>query len=342
VLRIGTRDICLRAPIETITVDISRVAAAAIDAAYARIWRELYDEYGARARHLNPRAHVCIMAFGKLGGAELNYSSDIDLLGIYETVGNCGKEEESFNQCAKLFELLSKDLTSHTEEGHVYRVDLRLRPYGRSGQLVQTPEHLLEYYSESAALWEIQAALKLRPVAGNLDVGSNFIADLKELIKKPRKPETISENIERLRKTAIKNQYSLIHPGTDVKTGVGGIRDIEFLIQAYQLVYCSKHPELMVGNTMKALAMLKEHEILPEDVCDSLKNDYIFLRRVEHFLQILEDRQIHALPTEERDKMVLSKRIVGVDGNPDDFYEEVRETIARVRQYYQVYMSISN
>ncbi|MCK4516743.1 MAG: glutamate-ammonia-ligase adenylyltransferase, partial [Spirochaetaceae bacterium] len=171
ILRIGTRDICLGTPIETITRELSALAVAVVRADLNEIWRENDTQESTRDR-------FCILAFGKLGGRELNYSSDIDLLGMYEDrFGEPGRghpvDEARFY--ASVLETLGSDLSSHTEHGHAFRVDFRLRPHGSSGPLVQGRTSVEKYYRTTALAWEHQALLKLSPIAGNLVVGSDFL-----------------------------------------------------------------------------------------------------------------------------------------------------------------------
>ncbi len=335
VLRIGTRDICLRAPIETITVDISRVAAAAIDAAYARIWRELYDEYGARARHLNPRAHVCIMAFGKLGGAELNYSSDIDLMAAADNEidlrESVGKGETVFDLCSRAVTRLRAALSEYTEDGYVFRVDLRLRPYGRTGMLVYALDTLVDYYRTKASPWELQALLKLAPVAGVITIGRQLVQQLRSVVPGHLSPDQIVHTIQRTREQARKRaDASHNNNGFDVKDGRGGIRDIEFMVQGLQLINLAHHRTLFEPNTLRAIAALKKADVLPADTATHLRENYIFLRRLEHLLQLLDDRQTHVLPHRPEQLTALARRLMGLDATAETLRERIEAATAHV------------
>jgi glutamate-ammonia-ligase adenylyltransferase len=163
-LRIGIRDICLGASTREVMLELSRLADAFAQAVLEKRIQE----------HPEWKDRFCILALGKLGGNELNYSSDIDLLGLWsDEDGKNEREKKPF--FARLMEDLRSDLSSHTEEGYAYRVDLRLRPFGRDGELVPSWSSLVRYYQDVASLWEIQAALKMRPVAGNLRLGYSFL-----------------------------------------------------------------------------------------------------------------------------------------------------------------------
>jgi glutamate-ammonia-ligase adenylyltransferase len=276
ILRIGARDICLAAPTQRIIGEISDLADGVVEAALARL-RKLSAK----------RIGFCVIAFGKLGGRELNYSSDIDLLGLYDCPpGSSTEAPEAIEEATSLMEELRADLATHTSEGYAYRVDLRLRPYGSSGQLVFSSKGLLEYYARSAALWEVQALLKARPIAGDTEVGRAFLESARGLLLLPRDRAAVVASIDRLRKQARRSLSRGILSATDVKTGLGGLRDIEFLAQGLQLVHASERPELLVGGTLPALAALRDAGFLDGETAERLESDYLFLRRVEHFLQI--------------------------------------------------------
>ncbi|MBW1785927.1 MAG: hypothetical protein JRK53_04810, partial [Deltaproteobacteria bacterium] len=183
----------------------------------------------------------CVMAFGKLGVNELNYSSDIDLMGLYDEDGvssGPGLDRDGLKRAyGRVMESLRSDLSDHTEEGYAYRVDLRLRPFGASGDLVPTLNGLLKYYRQRASLWEIQAAFKLRPVAGNISLGYGFLERLKPILVERRDRGCIVDSIEHMRRAAVRATARGIQRGTDVKSGFGGLRDVEFLVQGLQLIH---------------------------------------------------------------------------------------------------------
>jgi len=244
-------------------------------------------------------------------------------------------------------EKVSWDLSRHTEEGYAYRVDLRLRPYGGSGQLISSIPSILNYYRKSADLWEVQALLKVRPVAGNLELGYRFVEEIKSLFFKDYRKgfnfcsslteykTTIKESIDKMRTAEMKkyeNQYF------DVKSGFGGIRDIEFLVQGIQMIYANNYPEILTGNTLSALEKIKTINVIPEQILKQLEVDYIFLRKVEHYLQILEDQQIHSLPKDASELSALAKRVLGINSNADKFMFELNNCLLRVREAYKKYL----
>ncbi len=335
-LRIGARDICLHLSTEEIIAELSHLAEAVLQVALEQVQREMMAEHPEIADFSAVTERFCILALGKLGGGELNYSSDIDLLAVCrpQPAGVDAKEEQRV--FGPMMERVCAALNRHTGEGYAYRVDLRLRPYGTSGELVHTLDSLVEYYQKSAGLWEIQALLKLRPIAGNLDLGGELAKRLAPIIAQPRLAGEIADSIERMRQSAIKNaNHRTIRHGIDVKNGRGGLRDIEFLVQARQLQLLSAHPGLLTGHTLTALRELARTGAIPADTAEQLVSDYLFLRRLEHCLQIFEDRQIHSLPTTEEELTGVARRLLGAQADHSQLIRLVEECTGRVRREYQ-------
>ena len=331
VLRIGTRDMCLNAPLEEIVAGLSALAEALLGEGLEREWERLRAE-GDIEPAADAERRFCLLALGKLGGRELNYSSDIDLVGVYDDAGLVAGRRQTADFCAKAFERLRSALSKHTGEGYAYRVDLRLRPHGRSGALVQPVSALIEYYSKTAAAWEVQALLKARPVAGTLEVGAELLESLRPVLTARHDGATVRRSIARMREAAVRR----VGDGeTDVKTGLGGIRDVEFLVQGLQLAHLNEHPELLEGNTLEAVDLLAKAGVLPEAQRALLRRDYALLRRVEHYLQILEDRQTHALPSDERQLAALAKRTLGEHATAEQFTTELAAAQHRVHAAYR-------
>ena len=339
ILRIGTRDICLGVDTREVMAELSILADAITQAVVERNWQRLGDEGKLPETLKDPDTRFCVMAFGKLGGNELNYSSDIDLLALYEDVSAPNAPSPHRGDMKRLYpqvmESVRSDLSDHTEEGYVYRVDLRLRPFGSSGDLVPSLNGLLTYYREKASLWEIQAAFKLRPMAGNLSLGYRFLEALKPVLLERRERRLIVDSIEHMRRAAVRATTRGIQRGTDVKSGFGGIRDIEFLVQGLQLIHAPENAMLLQGNTLLALNVLNETGILARDIAGQLKEDYLFLRRIEHFLQILEDRQIHVLPKDPAELDVLSKKVLGPDATAAAFLDGLNDRFKRINDLYK-------
>jgi glutamate-ammonia-ligase adenylyltransferase len=325
-LRIGARDVCLGVPTRTIMEELSDLADVLIGAGVERALA------GSVAKGSAGELRFCVLAFGKLGGRELNYSSDIDLLGI------CGSHEVMGNEieaATSVMETLREDLSAHTPEGYVYRVDLRLRPYGTSGQLVFSLGPLVDYYTRSAALWELQALLKARAVAGDLGLGGEFLDIVRPLLLAPREGSEVVGSIDRLRKEAVKNLARSVMGTTDVKIGLGGLRDVEFLVQGLQLVNARAHPELLEANTLAALEAMGRAGIMGSEAIERLSGDYLFLRRVEHFLQIYEDRQTHSLPKDPEQMRALARRMLGSGATSAKFLDQLSRRFERVKEEYR-------
>ncbi len=333
-LRIGARDVCLGARLDQITADLSVLADSLVQATLDRF----SSEHPESAQEIADR--FCILAFGKLGGSELNYSSDIDLLAVYE-----GPFDPVF---VSAVEQLRHDLSDHTTEGHIYRIDLRLRPYGRGGALAQSVESVQRYYETVAGLWEIQALLKLRPIAGSTSTGARLMRGLHSLFKRQRPASKIAWSIDSLRKQAMQrvtrqSGSHLFESGREaglrnIKDGAGGIRDIEFLVQGMQLAHVHDDENLIEGNTLKAIGALTTAGHLSSEQADSLSRDYILLRRTEHFLQIMEDRQTHALPKDEGEINALARRVLGVTHDTQSFTKQIQECQTRIHDAFLHYV----
>ncbi|MFH1488451.1 MAG: glutamate-ammonia-ligase adenylyltransferase [Pseudomonadota bacterium] len=343
ILRIGIRDICLGVSTRDIMQELSILAEVMTEAVLGRVWERLGEEGKTGKGKKNPARTFCIMALGKLGGEELNYSSDIDLLGICGADPGSGGPDhplghEDKGLCTLAMEQVRSGLSDHSEEGYAYRVDLRLRPFGSGGDLVSAIPGLFHYYQNAASLWEIQAALKMRPVAGNLRLGYAFLEKLRPVLLRRRERRPVAASIEKMRQKALRSASASLAGGVDVKNGLGGIRDVEFLVQGLQLIHASERPGLLEGNTLRAIDRLGETEILPQSVTRQLKSDYLFLRKIEHYLQILEDRQIHALPKDPEDLTALAKRMLGSDTDSGRLMEDLNACFGRVRKTYEAYL----
>jgi len=339
-LRIGTRDIYLGMSLHEVVNDLSICAEAFIQSAMEHAWKNLSADQGIT---VDINKHFCIIALGKLGGGELNYSSDIDLIGAY-SIDESDASPTGNNFDVTLFNSLIKqirhDLASHTDEGHAYRVDLRLRPYGSSGALVGSLETLKKYYVKTSSLWEIQALLKARPVAGHYELGKKILGEIWGHIIDTLDRKSIIVNIRNLREKAVGLKTVNGNTQIDIKNGEGGIRDIEFIVQGLQLINAARFPEIIHANTLISLELLKARNLIPQTVAANLSSDYIFLRRVEHFLQLFEDRQVHTIPDADDQRMILAHRFLGKDATIDNFNETIAACRARVRDTYNEYLSV--
>jgi glutamate-ammonia-ligase adenylyltransferase len=302
-LRIGTNDIIRDRPLEEVTSDISHVADAAIQVALSTAMRQVARRFGEPATPGGEPVACAVLAFGKLGGEELNYSSDIDLMFLYGEDGQTrGKRIVSIpneEYYARVVGEVVRLLAAYTELGQAYRVDLRLRPEGTRGPLARSLASTLSYYDTVGRTWERQALIKVRPVAGDAELGARFLQSIEPHIY--RRYLSFGEiNEIKVMKRRIE-QKTAVAEGCDreVKTGRGGIRDIEFTIQFLQLLNAGDLARLRQRNTLLALAALQEAGCLTHQEYRVLDDAYRFLRKTEHRLQLMFDLQTHRLPEGE-------------------------------------------
>ena len=331
VLRIGTNDIIRDRPLEEITRDISRVADAAVEVALATALRNVGKRFGVPYTTAGRPARFVVLAFGKYGGEELNYSSDIDLMFLYDEEGatrgkrvtNISNEEFYGRVTGEVVRLLS----AHTDRGQAYRVDLRLRPEGQRGPLARSLASTLSYYDTLGRTWERQALIKIRPVVGDAELGETFLRAIEPFVY--RKYLSFSEinEIKAIKRRIEQKAGRAGVTDTEVKTGHGGIRDIEFTIQFLQLLNGGDLPEVRQRNTLLAMQALERVGCLTDQEYHLLDDAYRYLRKAEHRLQILFDLQTHRLPEGEDELRKLARRMgYGQAGDPmTAFMQDYRE-----------------
>ncbi|WP_191968244.1 bifunctional [glutamate--ammonia ligase]-adenylyl-L-tyrosine phosphorylase/[glutamate--ammonia-ligase] adenylyltransferase [Legionella longbeachae] len=273
-----------------------------------------YCKQSLSVRHGTPRdregneVYLYTLAMGKLGGRELNYSSDVDLIFAYTLVGETDGEECIDNQhfFSKLVQQFVQILQNITADGFVFRVDLRLRPNGDSGPLVSSLAALETYYQEQGRDWERYAMVKARLITAVLDEAHPWFTRL--IVPFVYRRYVDFSVIESLRsmKAMIEREVELNPRLDDIKRGKGGIREVEFVIQSFQLIRGGRLPQLQKQNALSALSVLKQEKLLPHT--DALKQAYLFLRRLENVLQSLNDQQTHSLPedTIKQEQVILA------------------------------------
>ncbi len=316
-VRIYLQDIRNLDTIAEITEEISNLADAILEYSLRFARQELDNRYGIPLeideKGRTKQAKFCIVALGKLGSKELNYSSDIDLLFLYSadgTTSGSGLRGAVSNReyFVKLAELFTKFVGSTTGEGAAYRVDLRLRPNGRVGALAISVGEAIEYYRKSARDWERQVLIRSRASAGNAEIFHAFFQSVEDFVfSKDLSVEKALENV-RLSKEKI-NFEKLSGVGFDVKLGKGGIREIEFIAQALQLAYGGRDKWLRVSHTLISLARLADRKLLSETELTELVGAYKFLRKLEHRLQMENGLQTHLVPENEDRKRLIAKRM---------------------------------
>jgi glutamate-ammonia-ligase adenylyltransferase len=308
-LRIGVNDVIRDRPLEEITADLSRVAEASIVVAWERSWRTIAQRFG-EPRSAGTPARATVFAFGKLGGGELNYSSDIDLMLVYDEEGATTGRRPIGNDdfFARVASELIRLLSAHTDRGQAYRVDFRLRPEGQRGPLAGSLASTLGYYDTLGRTWERQALIKLRPVAGDAALGAEFVDAVQPFVYK-RFLSFAEINEIKAMKRKIEHQAHRAGGAREVKTGPGGIRDVEFAIQFLQLLNGGDLAAVRKGDTLGALQALEAAGCLTDSEYRGLDDAYRFLRKVEHRLQLLFDLQTHRLPENTDELRKLARRM---------------------------------
>ena len=310
-LRIAYGDIVLEQGLRTVTRQISFLADAILEAALRAADRKLQDKHGVPRKPDGSAAGIFVLGMGKLGGIELNYSSDIDLIFFYDEDGNTDGRYTISNgdYFGRLTRECSRLLSEGTDLGSAYRVDLRLRPDGQRGPIVSSTAAAMQYYDLRGRTWERQAFIKARPVAGDLEAGSNFLRALMPWIYRRYLSRADISGIKTLKRKIERRAQGEGVDNRDVKTGRGGIRDIEFVIQFLQLLNGADLPDLQTGNTIEAIAQLENAGCLSNLERTLLEENYSFLRKIEHRLQIMFDLQTHLLPESPDETRKLALRM---------------------------------
>ncbi len=343
ILRIGIREIVHYAPIPSIAADLANLADACLELALEAAQKELTTRFGAPMTDdkTTPSTFV-IMAMGKLGGRELNFSSDVDLLFFYShdgnTLGGSSGTITNHEFFRKVGEYVIKAMSEPSPDGFIFRVDMRLRPYGRTGALAVPMPGAVEYYAEFGRAWERQALIKARPCAGDIALGELFIKRMRPFVFPKYFDDAILEDI---RRTKAQTEAMIAKRGEterEVKLGRGGIRDIEFTVQMLQLLNGGRLPKLRTKNTLRALEQLEKQAKLTPFEANALARHYVFLRQIEHRIQIEDGRQCHALPesTEQLDE--LSRRLGYTDH--EAFMRVYRERARETRNILERFLAV--
>ena len=334
-VRIAVRDFAKIAPLAETLADTSDVADALIAAAYAWAYAKIARVWGTpMGQHSGRPQEMIILGMGKLGGHELNFSSDIDLIFVFpedgeteggdRTIGN----EEFF---IKVGQAMNAALTATTELGFVYRVDMRLRPFGSAGQLAQSFDSVDYYYETHGRPWERHALVKARAVTGNPDDIDQLQSLLTPFIYRHYVDFSMLDSLRDLKRMI---SDDLVRKGrnTDLKLGAGGIRDIEFIVQAFQLIHGGRDVTLRGRSLMPMLTALGERRYLDQSAASDLLSAYEFLRRVENHVQMWEDQQTHCLPEDPGQLDILAQ---GLDF-PDTarFLSYLNDLRSRVAEHF--------
>jgi glutamate-ammonia-ligase adenylyltransferase len=343
-LRILLRDVLGMDTLSGIAEELSNLSDAILECAFQGIRRDLVARHGA--------PHDCgfsVIALGKLGGKELNYSSDIDLMFVFTANGQTEgpapiTHKEFFKKLANRYTEL---LSTYTAEGFCYRVDLRLRPDGRHGEVCISLDGARDYYRTRGRDWELQMLIKARIAAGDRELGRELLDFVEPMIYSTTTDfsavESVSETRERIgEKLASKPRKQAAaagKAGLDIKLCPGGIRDIEFLVQCLQRLHGGREPWVRHGGTLFALFRLRDKDLLSGVEYSRLASAYQFLRNLEHRLQFFDDRQTHTLPADPETLDRIAKKmpadVFGGAATADSLQTRLNAHLSEVRDLYQ-------
>ena len=335
-VRIAWRDLLGRSDLSEVTADLSDLAEACLEQALSWLFRRQCDEQGTPISLDGSPACLVVLALGKLGARELNFSSDVDLIFAFSAAGETrgadrpvSNEEFFARLCRKLIQVIGQP----TPEGFVFRVDLRLRPFGDNGPLVLSFDALEHYYQEQGRDWERYAWIKARAVAGDALAGQELLKRLQPFVYRRYLDFGAFESL-RAMKHMISQEVARKGMQRNIKLGRGGIREIEFFGQMFQLIRGGVSPELQKGPIREVLAALAAEGYIPEEVRQELEAAYVFLRTVEHRLQEAADQQTHDLPSDPAGRARLAVSL-GFDGH-DAFMTVLNRHRDAVHRHFQM------
>ena len=325
--RVALRELANLAPLEETTGELSQIAEICIRRVFEHCDAEL------RQRHGSPKAGFAILALGKLGGGELNHSSDVDLLFLYSEEGQLAPHisyHEFFNRLGnKILETFS----TPDPAGSLFRIDLRLRPEGSAGPLARSLESMENYYAGFGETWERIALIKARGIAGSRELAYDFLRLHQPFIYPKSATPDLLDEIANIKHRIERDIVGTEKLERDVKLGRGGIREIEFIVQTLQLIHGARNPFLQQPSVLKALYALRQLDLLPREEVLALDGAYRFLRRVEHRLQIEAEQQTHTVPDEPEPLRRLARSLRFPSAG--DFTTALQNRMGSVRPIFQ-------
>lgn len=338
-IRIGLRDLMGRADTRETLENLSDLADVCLQVAYEFAHRELVEKHGVPVFEdvdgKEKESEFTILSMGKLGGRELNYSSDIDLIYIYTSAqgetrpknGNAppGGRITSYEFHTKLGQRITRIINEITSDGNVFRVDLNLRPEGQSGEIAHSLSFCESYYQSVGRTWERQALIKARVSAGSEQLGKQFFAMIRPFVYRKTLDFNAIEEVKSLKRKIDAQLRQQKKEKGNIKLGFGGIREIEFIIQSYQLLFGGRDPSLRDANTLSTLAKLYEREYFKKEEYEKLRDAYIFLRNLENRVQLTFGLQTYSIPKEPRSQAVLARKM-GFEGEtPEDLARRMND-----------------
>ncbi len=333
-LRLGCRDLAGLIDVQELMGELSNLAEACIQVALEWHYGRLALKHGLPEGAASGMGFV-VMGLGKMSGAELNFSSDVDLIflrGPEEGLTDGPQPIPVIQFYESLARAVTSSLSDVTEDGFVFRVDLRLRPEGERGELVPSVANALDYYLGWGRTWERAALMKAAPVAGDLSLGRMFMNALEPFIY--RKYLDYS-TLEEMRDMKLRIQSKLRRkPGINIKLGQGGIREIEFFVQALQLINGGKMPQIRSRSTCESLDLFRHAGLLGEETTEQLRDAYLFFRKTEHRIQINHQLQTHELPKQATDQEELARRMGYKNNAIEAFLADLDKRRAHVEELF--------
>ncbi len=325
-LRIALREVAEVAALEETTAELSQLAEICVEKVLEHWETELRNRLGG------PTAQFAILGLGKLGGRELNHSSDIDVIFFYSEDAQITPSLTNHQWYNRLAAKVSETFAASDPNGALFRMDLRLRPEGSAGPMARSLASLENYYAGFGETWERLALIKARGIAGSEELAYDFLREHQPFIYPKSATSELLDEIAAIKRRIERDIVGHENLDRNVKLGTGGIREIEFVVQALQLLHGSRHAFLQETSTLKALPALAELELLPREETIDLEQAYRFLRRVEHRLQIEAEQQTHTIPDEPEAVTRLS-RSLGFKSKTE-FDAELRKHTERVRAIF--------
>jgi len=323
-LKIALRDLLALAEFPELLDEVSSLAKVIADTVFTLC--HSHESVRICGKEITPE--YTMIALGKMGGGELNYSSDIDLMVFYNKNKKAGRKTEYYELLSSVIRLFSSAMSAPDENGFLYRVDFRLRPDGKSAPLCRTLNDTLHYYESRGEHWERQMLIKSGYISGSKKLYAAFISYITPFIYPASSFISPLEQIRKIRGNILKaNQNEL-----NIKLSSGGIRDIEFGVQALQLLAGGKNPDLRTGNTLTALYYLHGKGLLSDQEYSDLRNIYTYYRRIEHYLQLVNDQQTHTIPAggEQLEKLSAFFRFE----SPKEFLADIQQKKETVKKFY--------
>lgn len=332
ILRIGLRDFYKYDDLVAVTTELSQLATAISSKLFSLCYDEILNKY--KIQKTNRR--YCVIALGKLGAEELNYSSDIDLICFYDKNSVLNKKYNYSEIISDTIKLFIESSTQITSNGYLYRIDFRLRPDGRNSPLANSLSEYIKYYETRSEDWEKQMLIKTGFLCGSKSLYKKFFEFKDKIVFSSSSVNSPFAQIKKLKQSLEQRSAD----DDNIKLSAGGIRDIEFSVQALQILNGKKYPQVRTASTLDAIISLNKHKIISDKETLFLINTYKLYRRIEHYLQLMNDRQTHSIPESGE----LPEKIAFYLGykNSAEFKSELNKIRKEVAKFYKSVIQSEN